>query len=187
MFSDIIEAFERSFQELTTNRFIFISFIVGAIVFIDYVTGFSFYYNLNNQLEALQRLQEISKEGLGEEQRIRELYRSILSSIEERQDPLFPMYVPLLEYLPIWLAKGLSGIYVYAISIPTVILISDDEIQISGVIIGVLIIISIFFLVSFSMPTLGSVEFHFFVFTGLQIITMFLAAKYGRQSRAVDA
>lgn len=184
MLSDLIGTLERSFEKLSTNRFLLIGFFVGVVLLADYVTGFSFYHNIDSQIDALQSLQEMSNEGLGEKDRIRKLYDSVLTRIEQRQGPLFPTTVPILESLTPWLAKGVGGSYVFIIAVPIIGLLPNEQgvgfIEVIG---GGLIAVAIFFTVSVATPTLSNLGMHFFVFTIIQITTFFVLAKRSRQNQ----
>jgi Mg2+/citrate symporter len=118
MIGDSIDALRRSFEDLSLNTITFIIFGVGILLLLDYITGFSFHYRLQSKIEALESLQNLRGQGLEDQEQLQSLYDSILNDIRERQKPLFPNAIPLLNEIPLWLVKAISATYVFIVATP---------------------------------------------------------------------
>jgi hypothetical protein len=190
MLSDLLGSVERSFDRLNINRLLFIGFILGVVLLIDYKSGFSFYYNLDSQVEALQAINNLNENGLGEKQEVKQLYDNIISDLKERQKPLFQTDVPpFLSSIPRWIAKFLAASYIWLVATPFMFVAQEGRQNVGQLLFGLIAVIVISGAIGIALPIFGTLGINFTLYTLLQIATLFFVTKYGgsiRQQREED-
>lgn len=187
MIGSFLERIENTFAKLTVKRGLYVVAIVAAVLFANYVTGFTTHYRLGQQVAALDRLSALNEKGVGSTEDLQPLYDSVLETIKKRQQPLFassldglPKTGPFADALKILAASFLGvcaafwGLYMTITGVPGG----------SPMLGGSLIYVVFLGIVGYLIPTIGELWINLLFYFIAQGFLFYGLSRYGGQLRS---